>query len=74
MAKLNLTDQDKAKQQIYPKLLQMKTELDKRKEMWDKLPMDRRIDWIVSGQDPILVIAVDVYKYLDEFFGGLNDI
>ena len=71
---LILSNQDKAKQQIAPKLLQMRAELEKRKEVWDRVPIEGKEKWIASGKDPIMNIALDIYKYLRKnfFSEGLN--
>lgn len=67
---LTLNNQDNAKQQIAPRLLQMKAELDKRKEIWDRLSIKSKKRWVASGKDPIMNIAWDVFKYLkNNFFG-----
>lgn len=68
---LNLSNQDNIKKQISPKLLQMKEELDKRKAIWDKISQEKKNVWIISGEDPIMNIAWNIYKYLrDNFFGS----
>ena len=71
---LTLNDQDNIKKQISPKLLQLKSELDKRKEIWNNLNPISKKKWITSGKDPIMNIAWDVYKYLRKnFFGPDTD-
>lgn len=65
---LSLTNQTNIKKQISPKLLQMKTELDKRKIVWNKLSVQQKIKWIQSEKDPIVDIAWDIYKYLRNNF------
>lgn len=74
MAELNLTNQETIKEIIAPKLLQLKQTMDARKEIWDKLPIEKKKKWIASGKDPIMNIAWDVYKYLrNNFFGSETD-
>ena len=74
MTAINLTGQDEAKTQIAPKLLQLKTQMDKRKDIWDKLPVAKKKAWIQSDKDPIMGIAWSIYKYLrTNFFGEETD-
>ena len=71
---LNLTNQENIEKQISPKLLQMKTELDKRKGVWVKLNTVSKKKWILSGKDPIMNIAWSIYKYLrNNFFDEETD-
>lgn len=68
MATLNLSNQETAKNNISPKLLQLKQSMDTRKDIWDKLPIEKKKKWVTSGKDPIMNIAWDVYKYLRNNF------
>jgi len=70
MTTLNLTNQTIAKDTIEPKLVQLKTMLDARKEVWQRIPVEKRVVWLKSNKDPIMSLAWSLYKYLDkEFFG-----
>lgn len=74
MAVLNLTNQSTAYTQIAPKMLSLKQELDKRMEVWQKIPPEKKRAWIKSDKDPIMSLAWDIYKYLDKnFFGEVRE-
>lgn len=74
MTLVDLVGQTVAKTQIAPKLLQLKTQMDARKEVWNKLPRDKKVAWIKSEKDPIMNIAWSIYKYLrTNFFGEETD-
>jgi|GEM_PF-6815165 len=69
MTTLNLTNQETAKDQIQPYINALKTRMDERKEVWARLPREKRVRWIKSGKDPIMTLAWQIYKYLrDNFF------
>ena len=70
MAELNLTGQSTIAGQVQTRINQLRTEMDKRKVVWDRLPVTKKRAWITSGRDPIMTIAWQVYRYLrDNFFG-----
>ena len=74
MAVLTLSNQKTAKSTIAPKLLTLKQELDKRMEVWQKIPPEKKRAWIKSDKDPIMSLAWDLYKYLDRnFFGEVRE-
>ena len=68
MARLNLTNQQAAVDQIQPYLNALKTRLDNRKAIWDRLPRHKQKQWILSGKDPIMTLAWTMYKYLHKNF------
>jgi len=69
MAQLSLSNQATAKNSIAPKIQDLQTLLDSRKELWAKAPRESREKWIKSGKDPIMTLAWTIYKYLhDNFF------
>ena len=70
MANLNLTGQDVEYSTIAPKLLRLKQCLDERKAIWQRITFAKRKAWVVSGKDPIMSLAWDIYKYLDNNFFG----
>jgi hypothetical protein len=70
MALLQLTNQENAKKQIAPKLVQLRQLLDSRKELWQKIDAADRKKWVQSGKDPIMTIAWQIYQYLDANFFG----
>ena len=70
MAELNLTGQATSAGQIQTRVNQLKTAMDLRLPIWNKLPVAKKKQWIASGKDPIMTLAWNVYKYLrDNFFG-----
>ena len=70
MANLDLTGQDVEYSTIAPKLLRLKQCLDERKVIWHRITIAKRKAWVVSGKDPIMSVAWDIYKYLDRNFFG----
>jgi len=74
MATLNLTGQNLERADIAPKLLKLKNLMDQRLPIWQKIPREKKKKWVQSDKDPIMGIAWDVYKYLNNnFFGEVND-
>lgn len=71
---LNLSGQELEKQNIQPKLIMLKQLMGLRKLIWNKVSNDKKNNWITSGNDPIMSLAWNVYKYLkDNFFGEIDD-
>lgn len=71
MARLNLKNQAQAVSQIKPKLTQFRNQMELRKELWHRAPMNKKRYWVKSGKDPIMALAFQIYDYLDKnFFGG----
>jgi len=70
MTTLNLSGQDLERDDIVPKLLKLKTLLDDRKEIWQRISVAKRKLWVTSEKDPIMDIAYDIHKYLDNNFFG----
>ena len=69
MTDLNLTNQQAERDVIAPKIQQLKTAMDNRKVIWDKLPDAKKKLWITSGKDPVMTLAWQVYRHLrDNFF------
>ena len=70
MADLVLTGQATSTGQIQTRITQLRNSMDLRKEIWDRLPVEKKKKWITSGKDPIMTLAWQVYRYLrDNFFG-----
>ena len=73
MAILELLNQTTAKNQIGSKIMDLKTELDKRLSIWQKISIEKKIKWVKSDKDPIISLAWDTYVYLrDNFFGEVR--
>jgi len=68
MANLNLTGQTTAGTAIQTRIVQLKTLLDQRKPFWDRMPIEKKRMWIKSGKDPVMNLAWDVFKYLNNNF------
>ena len=68
MANLNLNGQQATVNTIRPYINALKTRLDQRKEIWDKLDVKKRRKWIAGGKDPIITLAYSIYKYLHRNF------
>jgi len=73
MPQLNLTTQADKQAEIAPYLQKLKTQMDKRIDVWSRLPREKKKKWVKSGKDPIMSMSWTIYKYLDKFFGEVND-
>jgi hypothetical protein len=70
MAELKLTSQSTIAGQVQTRVNQLKTEMDKRKAVWNRISVEKKKAWITSGKDPIMTLAWQIYRYLrDNFFG-----
>jgi hypothetical protein len=73
MADLKLINQQTYRDQIVAKINQLKTQLDLRKGLWAKCPLEKKKQWVKSGKDPIMTLAYQMYEYLnDNFFEGVK--
>lgn len=69
MANLNLAGQQAYRNTIAPHIQTLKSRMNERKVIWDKLPDDKKKLWITSGKDPIMTLAWNSYRFLsDNFF------
>ena len=68
MADLTLTGQGTSAGQIQTRVAQLKTAMDLRKPFWDRMPIEKKRAWIASNKDPIMSLAWDVFKYLNNNF------
>jgi len=74
MAILSLTNQKTARDTIAPKIANLQSAMETRKEVWQRLPIEKKKKWIKSGKDPIMTLAWSIYRYLDQnFFGEVED-
>jgi len=74
MAILSLTNQKTARDAIAPKIANLQSAMETRKEVWQRLPIEKKKAWIKSGKDPIMMLAWSIYRYLDRnFFGEVED-
>ncbi len=67
---LNLIDQQNIRDQIAPKLAQLKAEMDKRKPVWESWTLEQREQHLQKAivDDPVVDIAWDMCQYLYSFF------
>jgi hypothetical protein len=69
MATLNLAGQATLAGPIQTRINQLKTAMDARKVVWNKLPLHKKKAWITSDKDPIMTLSWLIYRYLrDNFF------
>ena len=69
MTTLNLTNQQTAVTAMAPYITGLKDRMEQRKVIWDKLPIEKKKQWVKSGKDPIMTLAYNTFKYLrDGFF------
>lgn len=76
MANLVLTGQSLERADVAPKLLKLKNLMLQRKEVWDAIPENKKILWVkhAATKDPIMDLAWDVYRWLEQnFFGGYDE-
>ena len=70
---LKMTNQKIYRDQIAPKMQQLKDQLNDRKEIWNKISPEKKRQWVKSGKDPIMTLAWQMYEYLhDNFFEGVK--
>jgi len=74
MTILNLSGQQLEYQDVAPKLNKLKNLMDQRLSVWEKLPIGKKVKWVKSDKDPIMTVAYQTWKYLDNnFFGAAKD-
>lgn len=74
MTKLNLSNQRNVVQNALPTFQAFKTQMDKRREIWDRLTPEQRSRWIqssngtlVDAKDPVMWLAIQLRNYLDDW-------
>ena len=70
MAKLTLNNQRQASNAVKTRTDDLKTLLDSRRAIWEKLPFEQKRVWIRDGKDPVMSLAWEVYDFLDQNFFG----
>jgi hypothetical protein len=68
MAELNLIEQSVVASQIQTRIVTLKSLMDQRKPFWDRMPIEKKRQWVKSGKDPIMTLALEVFKYLNNNF------
>lgn len=70
MADLNLTGQSTIAGQVQTRITQLRSAMELRKDVWNRMSVEKKKAWITSGKDPIMTLAWTIYRYLrDNFFG-----
>ena len=73
MTEIRLINQQAYTNNIAPKINILKNQLDDRKDVWAKVSLEKKKQWVTSGKDPIMTLAWNMYKYLrDNFFEGVD--
>ena len=73
MTILDLSDQATNATAINPKIVALKSLMEQRKPIWDKLPVEKKKKWIKSGKDPIMTLAWQMFKYLRNNFFDIGE-
>ncbi len=73
MANLSLTGQSTISAQVQQRINALRTEMEKRREIWYRLPYEKKRAWILSDKDPIISLAWTIYKYLRPWFQDAPD-
>mgnify|MGYP001769682604 CR=1 FL=1 len=68
MADLNLTGQATSASQIQTRIAQLRTAMLSRKEVWDRMSLEKKRLWVKSGKDPIMTLAWKIYAFLRNNF------
>ena len=68
MAILNLSGQQLEYNDLAPKLNKLKTLMDERLPIWEKISINKKVKWIKSDKDPIMAVAYQTWKYLNNNF------
>lgn len=71
--KLDIKNQEQTKDKIKTEIDNLISSLEKRGEIWDKIPIDKKKIWINSNKDPIMSMSWDLYKKLNKYFGILGE-
>ena len=73
MAEFRLINQQAYANNIAPKVQVLKNQLDDRIDVWQRVSIEKKKQWVTSGKDPIMTLAWQMYNYLrDNFFAGVD--
>jgi len=73
MTEIRLINQQAYTNNIAPKINILKNQLDDRKDVWARVSLEKKKQWVTSGKDPIMTLAWQMYNYLrDNFFAGVD--
>ena len=71
MADLVLVDQEAYRDNILPKMLLLKKQLDLRADIWAKVSDEKKKKWVTSGKDPLMTLAFQMGQYFKDNFPEL---
>ena len=71
MATLSLSNQKTATDAIGPYKDNLKALLDQRKDVWGRCPIEKKRIWI--DKDPAMKMAWELYQYLKDMFGEVDN-
>ena len=73
MAEIRLINQQAYAGNVAPKINILKNQLNARIDVWQRVSIEKKKQWVTSGKDPIMTLAWGMYKYLrDNFFEGVD--
>lgn len=73
MAILDLSNQSKVKTSVQTLSEEISGAMGARKAVWDKIPFEKRKQWVLNEKDPVMVEIYAMYLYLkNNFFEGLK--
>ena len=73
MTEIRLINQQAYADNIAPKVQALKTQMDARIDVWQRVSIEKKKQWVKSDKDPIMALSWDMYKYLrDNFFEGVD--
>lgn len=67
------TNQTQLREDVIAALSPVIPEMEKWREVWHKLPDEKKIDWLIEGKSMFLSAAGGVFIYLYPFFKTLAD-
>jgi len=70
---LHLSGQKAVADQIKPKLDDLKAALAARRDVFNRIPENKKRQWIEGGKDPLMVAAWDLYQWLKDFFKEVDN-
>jgi len=71
MANLTIVNQEAYRDNILPKMLLLKEQLNLRSEIWAKLDMNKKRKWVAGNKDPLMKLAFQMGQYFKENFPEL---
>lgn len=71
--KLKLTTDKSKADKIVAEIANLKTDLELRIELWDRLTLEKKTTWAKGGNDPAITIAYELYVYLGSWFREVQD-